>query len=381
MNSKWIKYIVLLLILVSTGIVFYKKVYIPKATYDFINPKKGDFSINVFGIGEVTAKEIYPITSQTGGRIISLLTDQGKWVKKGELIAKIDPVDLPDILKQAEISLKKSKYEIDALQKELESLIARKRLSQINYERYYKLRKQGFSAKIEYDKAKSDLESIKASIEASKAKILSAKEERKRAEKNIEALKEKLSRFEIFSPIDGYVVSKDAQVFQTINPSSPVVTVVDPKSVWVKTYIDETLSGNIKTGNKAYITLRSSPDKKLRGFVSRIEAKSDPVTQERMVDVSFENIPTPFYLNEQAEVLISTKTLQNIIKIPLKVLVMKKGKEGVWIYEKGKAHFKEVDILARSGDYAAVKGIGTVDRILVPSPKKKPLFEGVSIRL
>ncbi len=379
--KKWIKYVVLAVLVALGAFIFYKKVYIPKATYEFVKAKKGDLNLEVFGIGNVWAKEIYPVTSQVAGKITYLSVDQGDWVKKGDLIAKIDPVDLPDLLEEAKIAKKKAALEIEALQKELRGLIAKEKFAEITYDRYAKLKNRGFAAQVEYDRAKSDLESLKASIDSLKTKILSAKEEVKRAKKNIEALEKKLSRFEIYSPIDGYVVSKDAQLAQTINPSQPIVTVVDPKTVWIRAYIDEKISGGVEKNKRAQIILRSKPNEKLRGFVARIESKSDPVTEERVVDVAFDKIPIPFYLNEQAEVYIKIGKLKDVIKIPGKVLVKRKGKIGVWAAENGKAFFKEVKVLGRNEGFVAVSGIKEGEIVLVPNPKKKPLFNGASIRL
>ncbi len=379
--KKWIKYVVLAVLVALGAFIFYKKVYIPKATYEFVKAKKGDLNLEVFGIGNVWAKEIYPVTSQVAGKITYLSVDQGDWVKKGDLIAKIDPVDLPDLLEEAKIAKKKATLEIEALQKELRGLIAKEKFAEITYDRYAKLKNRGFAAQVEYDRAKSDLESLKASIDSLKTKILSAKEEVKRAKKNIEALEKKLSRFEIYSPIDGYVVSKDAQLAQTINPSQPIVTVVDPKTVWIRAYIDEKISGGVEKNKRAQIILRSKPNEKLRGFVARIESKSDPVTEERVVDVAFDKIPIPFYLNEQAEVYIKIGKLKDVIKIPGKVLVKRKGKIGVWAAENGKAFFKEVKVLGRNEGFVAVSGIEKGEIVLIPNPKKKPLFNGASIRL
>jgi len=380
MNRR-IKYSLLILLAIIVGYIFYYKVYIPKSTYSFVKAEKGDLKVTVFGIGEVAAKEMYPVTSQTGGKITALFKEEGDFVKKGELIAKIDPVDLPEILAQAEAAAKKASLEVEALKKELKSLKAKEKFVKITYERYLKLKNNGFAAKAEYDKAKSDFDSIKASLESLKIKILSAKEEEKRALKNVEAVKEKISRLEIKSPVNGYVISKNAQIAQSVTPYSPIITIADPKTVWIKAYIDERISGNLKVNDEASITLRSKPDKRLKGFIKRIEPKSDPITQERVIDVSFKKIPIPFYIGEQAEVEILTNVIKNRIIVPLKVLVKKDGKYGVWIYKDGKAHFKEVKIFAKNGNYAAVENIEEGATILIPNRKKKPLFNGASVRL
>ena len=375
MNKKK-KYIITALIILLVGVVFYNKVYLSKSTYEKIKPTVGDLEIQTFGIGNVGAKEIYNITSYTASKIKALYTDVGKWVKKGDLLVEMDAVDLPLLLKEAKISAKKAEFELNATKKELDSLQAKKELALKTYKRYKKLKDKSFASQAEFDKAKSDLDSIIAQIEATKAHISSANEEVKRADTNVKAIEVKLSKYKIYAPVDGYIISKNAEVAQSVVPTQSIFKIVNPKDVWIKAYIDERISSDIKVGQSATITLRSQKEKKFEGIVKRVVPQSDAITEEREVDVGFKNLPIPFFINEQAEVLINSKRLKNAIQIPTKALVYKDGQSGVWIKKDSKAHFLKVKILGISGKKVAVKNLDKDVVILIPSKKKKPLFEG-----
>jgi len=373
------KYLIILAIFVTLGLVVYNKVYIPKTTYDTISATKGSIDVEVFGIGNVGAKNIYVINAQTGGKILKLFTDEGEWVKKGDLLATLDSVELPQVLQEAKISVTKARSELIASQKELESLDAQKVLAKLTYDRYKKLKKQSFASQSEYDKAKADLDVIEAQIKVTKARIKSANIEITRAQKSVESLYVKLSRFKVFSPVDGYVISKSAEVAQTLTPSQTIFEIVNPKTVWIKAYIDEKLSGSIKVGQSAKITLRSQRDVKYKGIVKRIVAKSDAVTQEREVDIAFENLPIPFYIEEQAEVLIDVKHIDNIIKVPSNVIVYKNDKPCIWINNNSKAYCQNVEIIAKTQNEIAVKNLDINSKIIITNKNKKPLTEGMSI--
>ena len=377
--NKMTKYALAALLVVGGGIIFYNKVYIPKSTYAKVSPVKGDLNIAVFGIGDVGAKDIYAVNAQTSAKILTITKDAGDWVKKGELLVRMDPVDLPQLLQEAKISVKKATLELVASKKELLSLIAQKKLALITYERYAKLKEQSFASQSEYDKAKADLDALNAQIAASKARINSASAEIVRAKKSVEALEVKLTRYTITAPIDGYVISKEADVSESVVPTQAILKIVDPKTVWIKAYIDERISGNIRVGQRASITLRSQANKKFSGIVKRIAPESDAVTQEREVDVAFTKLPIPFYINEQAEVLIDTEAFKDVTKIPSNLLVHKDGKVGVWVDENSKAHFQEVKVLGISHNEAAVKDLSTTLELIVPATNKKPLFEGSGI--
>ncbi|WP_456457329.1 efflux RND transporter periplasmic adaptor subunit [Nitratifractor sp.] len=377
MQNRWLKWGILALVIGGAAVLFYKKVYLPKSTYNYETAKRGDLNLTVFGIGNVSAKNIHPIASNTGGKILKIFKDQGESVKKGELIATLDPVDLPDQLAQAKALREKSRFETEASRQELRQLEAQQELARANFRRYETLNKRGYAAQEEYDKARTDLKVVQAQIAAAKARISSSLAEQKRSQKSIDALQQKIDRLRVLSPMDGTVVSKDAEAGQTIAAQQPIVTVVDPQEVWVKAYIDERISGQIAKDQKAQIVLRSKAGQKLPGIVARIEAESDPVTEERVVDVAFDKVPIPFYLNEQAEVTIRTGQVKGAILVPLTLI----RHDGVWVYRKGEAHFVKLEILGKNDRFAAVKGLREGEKILIPDPHKKPLFEGADIRL
>ena len=377
--NKRIKYIIIAILVIVGIVLFYKNVYIVKTTYKTLSPKVANLDIKVFGIGNVSAKDIYSITAQTGGKIISILTDEGQWVKKGDLLITIDPVDIPELVEEMLISVEKTKSELKALIKESESLNAQKELALITYKRYEKLVKQSFVSKSEFDKAKTDLNALTAQLEATLVRIESSKIEVQRTQKNADSLKTKLSRFQIYAPVDGYVISKSAEVAQNVASSTTILKIVDPKTLWIRAYIDEKISGDIKVGQKAEITLRSQSNKQFTGYVKRIVAQSDAVTQEREINVAFDDLPIPFYINEQARVTINVKTISNAITIPLNTLKVEDGKEGVWTLIDNKAYFKELNIQAKGDNEAAINGIKTEDIIIIPDSSKKALSEGMRI--
>ena len=377
--KKYTKYLLFALFLLVVGGVFYKKVYLPKHTYETIHPKKEDLTIFVKGIGTVDAKDIYKVTAGVSAKITQLQTDLGKWVKKGDLLFRLDPVDLPVQLESAKTAVKKAKSEVVSLQKELESLKAQKELAKITFDRYARLKKESFASQAEYDQAKAQLDSLSAQINATKARIESAKIAVEIAQKNVHALQEKLKRFTVYAPVSGIVVAKNAEVEQTVLASWTVFEIVQKEDVWIKAYIDERQSQKIKPGKKAFITLRSQSDKRDEGYVARIAPKSDAVTEEREVDVAFSVVPMPFYLNEQAEVNIETQKLHNVLTIPVGLLRFHNDVQGVWVEKEGKAHFKKVQVLGVSGKKAAVSGLNSTDRVLVLDPKKLPIFEGKRI--
>lgn len=372
------KYSIAGVVLAVLAFVVYNKVYIPKTTYKTVQSTRGDMSVKIFGIGQVGAKTIYNVTAGVNAKLLTVGTDEGKWVKKGQLLATFDSVDLPMLVQEANISVQKSQSEYLASKKELESLKAQKTLALVTYKRYKKLKDESFVSQSEYDKANSDLKVIEGQISVTKAHIKSSKIEITRAKKNVEALKEKLSRYKVYAPVDGYVIAKKADVAQTLGATQVMFEIVTTNDVWVKAYVDERISGDVKVGAKASIKLRSST-KQFKGYVKRIAPQSDAVTQEREVDVAFKNLPIPFYINEQAEVLVDAKQLNNVVIVPAVALVYKESVSGVWVKNADKAHFQKVEVLGVSDSKVAVKNLEGGAVLLLASTKNKTLKEGMKV--
>ena len=377
--KKYRNYLILLTLLVVIGVIVYKKVYIPKHTYITVSPKVENLTLSVKGVGTVDAKDIYKISAGVSAKVVKINTDLGKWVQKGALLFALDPVDLPMQLEAAKTAVQKAKSEVTSLQKELNSLKAQKRLAQVTFNRYAKLKKESFASQAEYDQAKAQLDSLQAQINATKARIESAKIAVDIAQKNALALEEKLTRFQVYAPVSGLVVAKNIEVGQSVLASQTALEIVQKEDVWVKAYIDERQSKDIKVGEKAHITLRSHAQEEMDGYVARIAPKSDVVTEEREVDIAFTKVPVPFYLNEQAEVRIDTATLENVLSIPANLLRFQNGGYGVWIVREGKAHFQKVHLVGISGERAAVKGLEKTTVLLEINHRKDPLFEGKTI--
>ncbi|MFK5938261.1 MAG: efflux RND transporter periplasmic adaptor subunit [Sulfurimonas sp.] len=375
------KYLVGLIVAILVATIFYNKVYVPKTTFKTIQPKIGELKVTVKGIGNVGAKNIYNITAQSGGKILKLLHDEGEWVKKGDLLIVMDGVDLDELLEVAQATLTKVKYDLLASKSELKNQNFQKELLNVTYNRYLKLKEQNFVSQAEYDKANTDLQSIKANISASLSHVNSAKAGIEIAKKNIKVIQAKIDTLKVYAPVDGYIISKEAEVSQDITFSSIVFQIVDSKTLWIKTKIDERISSSVRLEQDAIITLRSQANRVYKGKVKRVVSVSDAVTLEREIDVAFENIPQEFFINEQAEVKIAVKSYKRVVKIPVNVVLKKNDELGVWIVKDYHVKFQAVEIIAQNDDEIAISNVDKESYIIVPDKKKKELHDGMKIHL
>ena len=373
------KYIIYIAIIAIAGFGFYKKIYIPKHTYETTNAIQADMDVRVNGVGNVETKNTYKIGSIYSGKVSNLTINEGEFIKKGTTIAIVDSVDLKDKIDE-QIAL------LSKLNADIKSLYIDKKSANVSYKyqneiflKNEKLYKKHAISQLDFIKYKTNKDITSYQVENLNAKIISFKSQATQIKSNINGLKEKLSRYTIVSPVSGYVVKKSISNFQIISPNQTIIEIVNPKDVWVATYVDTRISGDIKLGDMAKIKLRSST-KELSGKVVNIKPINNSVTNEREVDVAFIKLPIPFYIQEQANVSISTNKLKNIIKIPIKTITIYKEQTGVWVVDDTNiVSFVPLKILAYEKKYAAVKGFDLTQNIVIPNPKKKTLNNGMKI--
>ncbi len=181
------------------------------------------------------------------GQIIELLTDEGKVVKVGDVVARLNTDELVQIRDNAEGSLKAMQHQYA--------------LDKLDYERAENLFKAGAIPMQQRDAAKTQADADQANIEALNA--------------SFELAKTRLGFAELVSSLNGYVLVKSALAGEVVQIGAPVFTVVDLNSIWVTAYINETDLGRVKLNQEAYVVTDTWPGKKYKGWVSFVSSEAE----------------------------------------------------------------------------------------------------------
>lgn len=381
MRKKGVVSAVFLLVAILVGVLFYQKVYLPKATFESIQAEKDDFSVWIKGIGELDAQLIYDLGFPITGRVMSLYADQGDVVVAKQLLAELDPSEVRANLAEVEALYAKTVLEISSTQREIALNKEQYDSDKLTYSRYQKMLKGGNISIEQFDQAKSAMLRSRISLETAKIKLALSQSEATRVGHSIEVVKAKIHNTQLHTPVAGLVVERLVERGQSVAAAQKVMKVIDPKTLWIRSYIDERISGKLAVGQKAMITLRSLPNKSFLGTVKRIDFQSDRVTQEHVVYVDFNEPLKRFYLNEQAEVSILAETLTAVNILPITTLATYQTKSGVWVSRDSEAIFVPIKLLSANDQAFAFEGeLLADDLVLIMQAGKKPLFNGVNIK-
>ena len=332
--------------------------------------EKGDLAKSVVATGKVTPITKVEVKSKASGIVKKLLVDAGDKVKKGQLLAQLDKVEIEAQVEQsraavesAEASLTSSEadYERAKVDAEGPDVPLLKRA----YDRAIGMAKEGVvstsaleDAEKNYELALNKQNVSKAQATVLKAKIAQARGQLGQDRANLKQLEEQLSYTDIQSPIDGVVLSRDVEMGDAVSSilvlgssATLVMTLGDTSSVYVKGKVDESDIGKVYLGQPARIKVESFKDKTFNGVVTKISPmgveKDNVTTFEVRVSINNPGGELKAEMTANAEVILEEH--KNVLQIP----------EGAIIYDKDKKASVEIpDTSAKDGKKKIAVNIG-----------------------
>lgn len=299
-----------LVVVLAIGGFFYARSKAPPPPPSFLTATvaRGDIVSRVTATGTLSALVTVQVGTQVSGRIASLSADFNSTVKKGDVLAKLDPELFTAALSQANANER-------AAQANVTKAKAQALESQRAFQRTQELSKKDFVARAELDTAEAAYEVAKASIEAAEAALAQARAQRQQAQVN-------LAYTTVTSPIDGTIISRAVDVGQTVAASlqSPTLfTIAENLSrMQVDTSVAEADVGKLKEGAEASFTVDAFPNKRFVGKVRQIRyaatVVSNVVTYPAIIDV--ENPELLLRPGMTANVTFVTQEALDVVRVP-----------------------------------------------------------------
>ncbi len=201
-------------------------------------------------VGIIEAPEVN-VTSRIAGRIAQFDLLEGDTVERGQVICRIEDVDIRNQLAKAHGDLVNAEAAL--------------RNAQITMERDDKLYAEHVISTKDRDDARAALDSNRCAVAAAQA--------------NVQYYTDQLNDTVIRSPIAGTVVSKNLEVGEWVTPGAPVLTIDDLSTIWARVDMEETDLGAIRIGSPAQVTLPTHPPLVFSGQVMAIGQEGQFATQ------------------------------------------------------------------------------------------------------
>lgn len=324
MNIKrWIPRIVALA-LVAGGVAFLliKKPWAKGATpitYTTVTVGKGSIAAQVTANGTLSARGTVLVGAQVSGRVVELNADFNDKVKKGQIIAKLDPQVLQAQIDQSSASVALASANVNKAQ-----------VAVADADRQLKRQKTLQEQQLV---AGATVESAEVAYDTARAALLAAKASAAQAQANLAQAKLSLSYATIYSPVDGVVLSRAVDVGQTVaaSLSAPTLFTIaeDLGRMQIDTAVAEADVGRLTEGMKAQFTVDAFPGKTFEGVVRQVRnaptTTSGVVTYDAVIDV--DNPELSLRPGMTANVTFVLQQVADAIKIPNAALRFKPTRE------------------------------------------------------
>ncbi len=255
---------------------------------------RGDVTTTVSATGTASAVTTVQVGSQVSGIVAKLYADFNSQVKKGQILAELDPTPFLQQVEQRRADVTKSQVEVAN--------------TQVIFNRQKRLADAGLIAQADLDAAKAAYASSRASLALSQAAL-------KQAETNLGYAK-------IYSPIDGQVVARQYDAGQTVAASFSAPTLFtiaqDLTKMQVQADVDQSDIGQIKVGEVARFTVDAYPDQEFRGEISQVRLNAT-VTQNVITYPVIIAVPNPdgkLRPSMTANVTIEVSTVHDTLRVP-----------------------------------------------------------------
>ena len=273
---------------------------------------RGDILATVTATGELNAINVVDIGTQVSGTIQEIYVDYNTVVKKGQLLAVIDPSVLKLTLSEAEASLAVYQAGVRSAQANLEDA-----------ERQYKRSKELFNRKLI---ARSEVDTNETTLATKRAALAEARARAQQGKASVERARTNLNYTRITSPIDGIVVDRKVDVGQTVAASyqTPELFSIaqDLTKMQIETKVDEADIGNVKEGQTVTFRVDAFPDEIFNGKV--VQVRISPSTTDSVVTytviINVDNKDFKLKPGMTANVSIETAKAENALRIPVAAL-------------------------------------------------------------
>jgi len=362
MKKKIIILAIIAIVIIAAGLFFYFRGNGKNTVYKTEKISRGEIKSIVTATGTVNAVTTVSVGTQASGTIKKLFVDYNSQVKKGQLLAQIDPSTFQSQVDQAMANLSMAKANVE---KAAVATVDARRTFQRNKELFA----QNFIARSDLDTAETNFKSAEAQQKVNQSQVQQAQAALKISETNLQYTR-------IISPVDGTVISRSVDVGQTVAASFQTPTLFsiaqDLTKMQFDTSVDEADIGKVKSGQDVSFNVDAYPDTIFTGKVAVV--RNAPITVSNVVTydvvINVNNSELKLKPGMTANVSITIETHPDVLRIPNAALRFKpsnvkeisektQGKQGakgtkVWLLENGKPSPVRVTTGLSDGNYTEI---------------------------
>jgi multidrug efflux pump subunit AcrA (membrane-fusion protein) len=352
--------------------------------------------------GSLAGDQQTDVAPSVAGKVTAVGVDLGSYVKRGQMIVRLDDIDSKLRVEQAQAQLEQAKaalrqaeekvglrpgqnFDVNKIPEVVNARVAFE-LSEKNLRRAEKLIESGDVSRSSYDDQKARRDQLKEVYEAALsvgrqnfAAVATARATVANAESQLGIARRTLSYALVFSPIDGYVAERSADLGEYVSPTSKVATIVRINPLRIRIDVPEQAIPEVKVGQSVSVTTSAWPDKNFSGRIARISPNVTPSSRTLTVEAEVENSSGVLKPGQFASVRILQERAQPAVLVPVRAVRTESGVSRVFVIKDGHAQQRLVQLGQTESDLVEVKSGVAADEQVATSNVDQ-LSDGAAIR-
>ena len=352
--------------------------------------------------GSLAGDEQTDVAPQTAGKVVAVGVDIGSFVRRGQLLVKLDDAELKLHVDQAAAQVEQTKAAVRQAEEKIglkpnqtfdpnrvADVAAAKvalDLAEKNLQRADKLIESGDVSRSFYDDQRARRDQLKeqyevqlaqarqnyAAVDVARTNVANAQAQLALARKN-------LSYAVIPSPIDGFVAERPADLGEYVSPQQKVATIVRTNPLRIRIDIPEQAIPEVKVGQSVSITTSAWPDKSFAGRVARIAPNVSATSRTLTVEAEIENSSNALKPGQFATVRLLQERSEPAVLVPARAIVSEAGVSRLFVIKNGHAEQRLVQTGQTEGDLIEVKNGVAADEQVATSGLER-LSDGAAVK-
>ena len=352
--------------------------------------------------GSLAPNEKSDVMPSTTGKIVALGVDMGSYVRRGQMVVRLDPNDLRLRLEQAQAQLgqatatlrqNEAKIGLRPGQKfnpesvpEVASARTALNLAEKNLQRYEKLIESGDVSRAAYDLQRSQRDQLREQYQVAVhqaqqnyAAVANAKAAVDAAQSQVGLARRSLEYAIVISPISGVVSERTANLGEYVSPQQKVATVVNTNPVRVRIDIPEQAIPRVRVGESVSIRVSAYPDRNFAGRIARVSPNVSATSRTLTVEAEVQNPSGELKPGQFATVRILLPQSEPAVLVPQRAVRQVSGATYVFVIKNGRAEQRLVQTGQIEGDLVEINSGVAADEIVATSNVEQ-LSDGITVR-
>lgn len=352
--------------------------------------------------GSLAGDQQTDVAPSIAGKVVAVGVDLGSYVKRGQMIVRLDDVDSKLRVAQAQAQVEQARaalrqaeekvglrtgqpFDPDRVPEVANARVALE-LAEKNLRRSEKLIESGDVSRSSYDQQKAQRDQLKEQYESALslarqnyAAVLTARANVANAETQMGLARRVLSYALVYSPIDGYVAERNADLGEYVSPASKVATVVRINPLRIRIDIPEQAISEVRVGQSVSVTTSAWPDKSFSGRIARISPNVTASSRTLSVEADIENSGGALKPGQFATVRILQSRSQPAVLIPARAVRTESGVSRVFVIRDGRAEQRLVQLGQAESDLVEVKsGVAAGEQVATSNIDQ--MSDGMAVR-